>query len=311
MVQYNYDAWGNQQVLDATGNAITDTTNIGILNPFRYRSYYFDNETGLYYLQTRYYDPEVGRFLNIDSLDYADPETINGLNLFAYCDNNPVMNTDPNGTWAWLRALPVMAVAVLAVAAIAAVTVATGGSALPVVVGAAVGAGTNAVVSAGTQMLTTGSIDVSQLLVDTSIGSVSGAFGGSALGTVGMTIAGGVTDFAGSVAGDWVAGDNINWVGAIASAGLGALTSATFGAGAQKGKLGDRRAALSTRKSIKSRGPNGYRHITNYKFALASNKSRLTKVTKNSNRGAIAEIFSGIPDSFTITVYSFLALAKL
>ena len=96
---YWYDAWGNQQVLDATGNAITDTTNVGILNPFRYRSYYFDTETGLYYLQTSYYDPEVGRFLNIDSLDYADPETINGLNLFAYCDNNPVMNSDPEGTF--------------------------------------------------------------------------------------------------------------------------------------------------------------------------------------------------------------------
>lgn len=94
---YWYDAWGNQQVLDATGNAITDTTNVGILNPFRYRSYYFDTETGLYYLQTSYYDPEVGRFLNIDSLDYADPETINGLNLYAYCGNNPVMNSDPEG----------------------------------------------------------------------------------------------------------------------------------------------------------------------------------------------------------------------
>lgn len=51
----------------------------------------------MYYLQTRYYDPEVGRFLNIDSLDYADPEIINGLNLYAYCGNNPVMNSDPEG----------------------------------------------------------------------------------------------------------------------------------------------------------------------------------------------------------------------
>lgn len=89
VVEYKYDAWGNQF---ATGNST-----LASINPFRYRSYYFDTETGLYYLQTRYYDPETGRFLNIDSLDYADPETINGLNLYAYCGNNPVMNTDPEG----------------------------------------------------------------------------------------------------------------------------------------------------------------------------------------------------------------------
>ena len=131
VVQYNYDAWGNQQVLDATGNAITDTTNIGILNPFRYRSYYFDVETGLYYLQTRYYDPEVGRFLNIDSLDYADPETINGLNLYAYCNNNPILYVDPTGHawWHWLIAAA--AVVVLAAAtAISAGGVLLGASAI-------------------------------------------------------------------------------------------------------------------------------------------------------------------------------------
>ncbi len=69
------------------------------MNPFRYRSYYYDTETELYYLQTRYYDPEIGRFISQDSIEYADPETINGLNLYAYCANNPVMNIDPTGTF--------------------------------------------------------------------------------------------------------------------------------------------------------------------------------------------------------------------
>ena len=68
-------------------------------NPFRYRGYFYDIETGLYYLKTRYYDPVTGRFLNMDSIDYADPESINGLNLYAYCGNNPVMNVDPTGTF--------------------------------------------------------------------------------------------------------------------------------------------------------------------------------------------------------------------
>lgn len=75
-----------------------DTDRIATLNPFRYRSYYFDEETGLYYLQSRYYDAELGRFISADSIEYLDPETIGGLNLYAYCGNNPVMAIDPEGT---------------------------------------------------------------------------------------------------------------------------------------------------------------------------------------------------------------------
>ena len=97
MVQYVYDAWGNHAVLDANGNDLTDSSHIGNRNPFRYRGYFYDVETGLYYLQTRYYDPEVGRFLNMDDISYADPEQSHGLNLYAYCANNPVNNVDPTG----------------------------------------------------------------------------------------------------------------------------------------------------------------------------------------------------------------------
>ena len=103
VVYYEYDAWGNHAVVDANGNDVT--SGIGALNPFRYRGYYYDTETELYYLQTRYYDPELGRFISQDSLEYADPETINGINLYAYCGNNPVMNVDPVGTFAILSFL--------------------------------------------------------------------------------------------------------------------------------------------------------------------------------------------------------------
>ncbi len=99
VVKYNYDAWGRHNITDADGEPIMDAEHIGYLNPFRYRSYYYDVETRLYYLQTRYYDPEVGRFISQDDVDYAEPEVINGINLYAYCGNNPVMNVDPNGTW--------------------------------------------------------------------------------------------------------------------------------------------------------------------------------------------------------------------
>ena len=101
VVKYNYDAWGNCKVLNTNGIEITDSNNIGIHNPFRYRSYYYDTETSLYFLKTRYYDPEIGRFMTIDDLSYLDPDSINGLNLYAYCGSNPVMGYDPNGTWDW------------------------------------------------------------------------------------------------------------------------------------------------------------------------------------------------------------------
>ena len=79
-------------------------THIGRVNPFRYRGYYYDEETNLYYLQSRYYDPTVCRFINADDVAYIAPETLNGLNLFAYCGNNPVMRVDANGNawWDWL-----------------------------------------------------------------------------------------------------------------------------------------------------------------------------------------------------------------
>ena len=97
VVKYKYDAWGNCKVLNADGSEITDSNHIGILNPFKYRSYYYDIGIGLYFLKTRYYDPEIGRFMTIDDISYLDPESINGLNLYAYCGNNPVMNIDPTG----------------------------------------------------------------------------------------------------------------------------------------------------------------------------------------------------------------------
>ena len=101
VVEYKYDAWGNHAVLDANGADITDVNHIGVLNPFRYRGYFYDVETGLYYLKSRYYDPEIGRFITIDGIEYLDPKTINGLNLYAYCGNNPVMRTDSQGTNWW------------------------------------------------------------------------------------------------------------------------------------------------------------------------------------------------------------------
>ena len=101
VAKYIYDAWGNHKVYDGDNVENSDRTFIGNINPFRYRGYYYDAESGLCYLQTRYYDPEIGRFINSDSIDYIDTESINGLNLYSYCGNNPVMGVDPEGTLFW------------------------------------------------------------------------------------------------------------------------------------------------------------------------------------------------------------------
>ena len=94
---YVYDAFGNHKVYDANGNENFDEYFIGNINLIRYRSYYYDIETGLYYLQARYYDPKIGRFISPDNTKYLEPTTIGGLNLYAYCNNNPVMYADPKG----------------------------------------------------------------------------------------------------------------------------------------------------------------------------------------------------------------------
>lgn len=94
VVVYRYDAWGEVLVSsDASGFGLAQ------INPLRYRGYYYDQETGLYYLQTRYYDPKVRRFLNADdaSVLTKDPEQLTEKNLYAYCDDNPVMYRDDAG----------------------------------------------------------------------------------------------------------------------------------------------------------------------------------------------------------------------
>ena len=93
VVAYTYDAWGNP--LTTTG---TMAGTLGKLNPFRYRGYVYDTETGLYYLQSRYYNPETGRFINADSYALTGQGVLSG-NMFAYCGNNPVVRNDQQGTF--------------------------------------------------------------------------------------------------------------------------------------------------------------------------------------------------------------------
>ena len=93
---YDYDAWGNCTVYDSSAKVLTDPTSIANLNPLRYRGYYYDAETGFYYLQSRYYDPAICRFINADTY-LSTGQGMLGHNMFTYCGNNPVNYCDSSG----------------------------------------------------------------------------------------------------------------------------------------------------------------------------------------------------------------------
>ena len=105
---YTYDAWGRELSWSTLNSGYA-----GLLygNPLTYRGYIYDRETGFYYLQSRYYDPTVGRFLNADDTDYLGiSDTAIGWNLFAYCENNPVNSNDKFGLFTikrWMLATPI------------------------------------------------------------------------------------------------------------------------------------------------------------------------------------------------------------
>ena len=107
---YTYDAWGNCTISTESGTTTIQKRIVRTLNPFRYRGYYYDTETGFYYVSSRYYDPKVGRWINADGFVSTGQDII-GYNMFAYCGNNPVNRKDPTGQF-WITALIVATVAV-------------------------------------------------------------------------------------------------------------------------------------------------------------------------------------------------------
>ncbi len=93
------NASDSEEVKSNKLDELAKRSHIGNINPIRYRGYYYDVESNLYYLNTRYYDPQSGRFINADEITILDEtqSDIHGLNLYMYCGNNPVMNIDPSG----------------------------------------------------------------------------------------------------------------------------------------------------------------------------------------------------------------------
>ena len=203
VAEYIYDAWGNQiACIGLLSNSL------GKHNPLRYRSYIYDEETGLYYLQSRYYNPEIGRFINADTTDIltANPMGLTDKNLFTYCDNNPIIRADQSGAF-WhivagaaggaliggigkvisnaIEGKPLtdgLATAVLAGAASGALA-ATGVGFVGIVAGnAAISMAENA----ANQIIENegfANFDIGDMLIDGAIGGISGAIGGAGKGT--------------------------------------------------------------------------------------------------------------------------------
>ena len=182
-------------------------------NPFRYRGYYYDTDSGWYYLQSRYYNPTWGRFLNADTYVNANGDMI-GYNMFAYCSNNPIMEIDPTGE----------------------VILST------LLIGAFVGLVVNTTASIVVQGITNGweNIDANQVVFDGLMGAVSGAVGASGIGAVGSIIIGGALNVVGSIGSDLIASDGdwstVNIGKALVMGAVGAGLGKWAGAGAQNTK---------------------------------------------------------------------------
>ncbi len=270
VARYLYDAWGNMSVVDNNGTIISNTSHIGNLNPFRYRGYYYDTETKLYFLKTRYYDPEIGRFMTIDGIEYLNPETINGLNLYAYCGNNPVMRVDENGNawWHWV----VGAVVLVAVVALAVVTY---GASLTVT--AAAVAGIESTVSA----VTIGLASISSVAIGAAVTGVAAA-------GIGL-LTGGITYTEGKIGWDWnAASEGFMW-GAIGGSLSGAASSfgTAFGIVASAGMNIVQQLATTRNVDI-------YQTLIAGCFAYIGGQFSITTSINGINTSGISEMFKDI-----------------
>ena len=154
VVSYQYDSWG--KLLSCEDTSEKDI--VSFINPYTYRGYYYDSDTEMYFLKSRYYNPELHRFINADSVVSDTGGEILGYNMFAYCMNNPVVMSDSDGDWPKWATKVLIGTAVIAVAAVLTIATAGTGTALAcfaagalkgavsgAIIGAASGAATSAV----------------------------------------------------------------------------------------------------------------------------------------------------------------------
>lgn len=182
-------------------------------NPFVYKEYFLDEETGFYYLKSRYYDPTIRRFISIDSPQYIDQEDLSELNLYAYCGNNPVMFADPSGHFA-ITTLILIGLGV----------------------GAFIGAAASVVGQAATNNWDFSKINPWQVVLDGVLGGISGALSMSPLGWGALIGLNAAIGFVGGVGGHLINGSDFSdprtWIDIGLSTGIGTLIGVVGGPGA-------------------------------------------------------------------------------
>ncbi len=198
VASYEYDAWGNH--LEVDGGEIAQ------LNPYRYRGYRYDSESGLYYLQSRYYNPEWGRFVNADAIGVVTVTAMDltDKNLYAYCDNNPVIRADDEGEF-W-----------------------------HVLVGAGIGAAVGFIGSAISQKITTGKVDWKAAVVDAGAGALSGALAASGVGLLGSIAGNAAISMAGNATRQVIKGDDFDVVDMLIDGVAGGIAGGIGGRGMGK-----------------------------------------------------------------------------
>ena len=178
---YRYDPY--ERIIDEW---INPTDDIGTINPLRYRGYYYDSETGFYYLQSRYYDPEIGRFISNDSFATTDRHDLLSCNMFAYCLNDPVNRIDEGGELSVWATTGLIVGTVFCGAAVTVLTCGVGTATLAgtIAVGAAkgtlIGVVTGTALGAGVGYVSTGTLE--GMVTGTTIGFSAGAVAGAAVG---------------------------------------------------------------------------------------------------------------------------------
>ena len=198
VASYTYDPWG--KIISSSGT-------LADVNPLRYRGYYYDAETGFYYLQSRYYDPEIGRFINADSYASTDATGLLSTNMFAYCENDPVNKSDPDGEVAHLA------------------------------IGAVVGAIANVGFSYLNHMIAGESYGLKEAALDALSGAASGALAASGVGLLGQVIGNGLTSGVAYFARADINNQRTTTSGFLVSIAEGMMSGAIGGKGADGAKL--------------------------------------------------------------------------
>ena len=266
VVEYRYDVWGNIQSISGS---LAGT--LGADNPLRYRGYYYDTETGLYYISCRYYNPEIGRFISPDTTNVLEvQDDLYDKNLYAYCDNNPVMRVDSSGA-VWHLA-----------------------------VGAAVGVATQFVADVGIGLATGnsfGEVIASLSPVDYVSAAIGGSIAASGIGFAGAVVANAALGGTTYLANCSYKGVEANTNDFIASTAIGGVAGLIGGSGANgknmRGVYSRSKQVINATKSTRKQAMYKAK-ITTIKKDVAKSSVKIVTAGLFSNMGNFARrLFSG------------------